>query len=38
MVHFPSERSSGAGFFAAMEELSDFIFMQNLVDLPLEDG
>jgi hypothetical protein len=38
VVRFPSERSSGAGFSAAMEEFSDFIFMQNLVDLPLEDG
>jgi len=38
VVRFPSERSSGAGYFAAMEEFSDFIFMHNLVDLPLEDG
>jgi hypothetical protein len=38
VVRFPSERSSGAGSFAAMEEFSDFIFMHNLVDLPLEDG
>jgi endonuclease/exonuclease/phosphatase family metal-dependent hydrolase len=38
VVHFPSERSSGAGYSAAMEEFSDFIFMNNLVDLPLEDG
>jgi hypothetical protein len=37
-VRFPSERSSGAGYSAAMEEFSDFIFMQNLVDLPLEGG
>jgi hypothetical protein len=36
VVRFPSERSSGAGFSAAVEEFSDFIFMQNLVDLPLE--
>jgi hypothetical protein len=36
VVRFPSERSSGAGFSAAMEEFSDFIFMQNLVDLTLE--
>jgi len=38
VVRFPSERSSGAGFSAAMEEFLDFIFMHNLVDLPLEDG
>jgi len=38
VVRFPSERSSGAGYSAAMEEFSDFIFMQNLVDLPLEGG
>jgi len=38
VVCFPSERSSGAGYSAAMEEFSDFIFMQNLVDLPLEGG
>jgi hypothetical protein len=25
-------RSSGASYSAAMEEFSDFIFMQNLVD------
>jgi hypothetical protein len=37
VVRFPSERSSGAGYFVAMEEFSDFIFMHNLVDLPLED-
>jgi len=36
VVRFPSERSSGAGFSAAVEEFLDFIFMQNLVDLPLE--
>jgi hypothetical protein len=35
---FLVERSSGAGYSAAMEEFSDFIFMHNLVDLPLEDG
>jgi hypothetical protein len=38
VVRFPSERSSVAGFSAAMEKFSDFIFMQNLVDLPLEGG
>jgi len=38
VVCFPSERSSGVGYSAAMEEFSDFIFMHNLVDLPLEDG
>jgi hypothetical protein len=38
VVRFPSERSSGAGYSVAMEEFSDFIFMQNLVDLPLEGG
>jgi hypothetical protein len=38
VVRFPGERSSVAGFSAALEEFSDFIFMQNLVDLPLEGG
>jgi hypothetical protein len=33
VVRFPS-----AGFSAAMEEFSDFIFLHNLVDLPLDDG
>jgi hypothetical protein len=37
VVCFPS-RLGVASFFAAMEEFSDFIFMQNLVDLPLEGG
>lgn len=32
VVRFPSERPSGAGYSTAMEEFSDFIFMQNLVD------
>jgi len=34
VVRFPSERSSGANFSVAMEEFLDFIFMQNLADLP----
>jgi len=38
VVRFPSERSSGASYSATMEEFSDFIFMHNLVDLPLVDG
>jgi len=38
VVRFPSERSGVAGFSAAMEEFSDFIFMQNLVNVPLEGG
>jgi len=38
VVRFPSERSGNASFSAAMEEFSDFIFMHNLVDLPLQDG
>jgi len=36
VFRFPSERSSGTGFSTAMEEFSDFIFMHNLVDLPLK--
>jgi hypothetical protein len=38
VFRFPSERSGFAGFSAAMEEFLNFIFMQNLVDLPLEGG
>jgi hypothetical protein len=35
---FPSERSNDSGYFAAMVEFSEFIFMQSLVDLSLEEG
>jgi len=38
VVRFPNERSSDAGYSAAMEEFSDFIFMYNLVNLLHEDG
>jgi hypothetical protein len=38
VVRFPSKRSDVADFCAAIEEFFDFIFMLNLVDLPLEGG
>jgi hypothetical protein len=38
VVRFPSERSDDSGFSAAMEEFSEFIFVQRLVDLPLQGG
>jgi hypothetical protein len=36
VVRFPSERSGDSGFSAAMEEFSEFIFVQRLVDQPLQ--
>jgi hypothetical protein len=38
MVRFPTERSGAIGFSAAMEEFSEFIFEQRLVDIPLQGG
>jgi len=37
-VRFPGERSGVIGFFAAMEEFSEFIFVERLVDIPLQGG
>jgi hypothetical protein len=37
-VRFPSERLGDFEFSAAMEEISEFIFVQRLVDLPLQGG
>jgi hypothetical protein len=36
VVRFPSERSCVSDYFEAMEEFSEFIFMQILMDLLLE--
>jgi endonuclease/exonuclease/phosphatase family metal-dependent hydrolase len=36
VVRFPSERSGESGFSTAMEEFSEFIFVQRLVDPPLQ--
>jgi hypothetical protein len=38
VVRFPCERLGVAGFSGAIEEFSNFIFIQNLVDLQLEGG
>jgi hypothetical protein len=38
VVRFLSERLGVSGYSTAMEEFSEFIFMQSLVDLPLEGG
>jgi hypothetical protein len=38
VVRFPSKRSGDSGYSAAMVEFSEFIFVQGLVDLPLEWG
>jgi hypothetical protein len=38
VVRFPSERSGATGFSTAMEEFSEFIFTQRLVDIPLQGG
>jgi len=37
-VRFPSERSGVGGFSAAMEDFSEFIHGQSLVDIPLQGG
>jgi hypothetical protein len=38
VARFPSERLGVSGYSAAIGELSDFIFVENLVDLLLEVG
>lgn len=38
VTRFPSERSGAASFSIAMEEFSDFVFEQGLVDIPLQGG
>jgi hypothetical protein len=38
VVRFPSERSGAGGFSAAMEDFSEFIYGQSLVDIPLHGG
>jgi hypothetical protein len=38
VVRFPSERSRVGGFSAAMEDFSEFIRGQSLVDIPLQGG
>jgi len=38
VVRFPSKRPGVSGYSAAMEEFSEFIFMQSSVDLSLEGG
>jgi exonuclease III len=38
VVRFPSERSGVGAFSAAMEEFSEFIHGQSLVDIPLQGG
>lgn len=38
VVRFPIERSGVSGYSVAMAEFSEFIFVQSLVDLPLEGG
>jgi hypothetical protein len=38
LIKFPSKRSGDSSFSAAMEKFSEFIFVQGLVDLPLEGG
>jgi hypothetical protein len=38
VVRFPSERLGVTGFPAAMEEFSEFIFVQRFVVIPLQRG
>jgi hypothetical protein len=38
VVQFSSERSGAGGFSAAMEDFSEFIHGQSLVDIPLHGG
>jgi hypothetical protein len=38
VVRFPSERSGVGGFSVAMEDFSEFIHGQSLVDIPLPGG
>ena len=38
MVRFPSERLGSNSFTIAMQEFSNFISEQGLIDLPLQGG
>jgi hypothetical protein len=38
VVRFPSDMSGVSNYSVVMEEFSEFIFMQSLVDLSLEGG